>query len=70
MSNWIKVEHELPPEDQWVLISSEQVIRIATLTEGEFVLSAEDFEGGWQISTLPLSAVDYWMPIPKLPKED
>lgn len=62
---WISVKDRLPEEDKWVFVCVDmqgvpQCVGLGYLIDGEWCDDEND--DGF--------CVDYWMPIPKLPKEE
>lgn len=62
---WISVKDRLPEEDKWVFVCVDMqgvpmCVGLAYLIDG--VWCDEENDDGF--------CVDYWMPIPKLPKEE
>ena len=72
MGNWISVEDVLPPLDEDVLVFSHGQISVCSLVRPNYEVADfvwEDVYGFWDDDE-GISAVSYWMPLPKPPREE
>jgi hypothetical protein len=60
MSEWISVDDELPPEDQWVLLCEVKKIEMGIRIGNTFHLP--------DLGYFPVHP-NHWMPLPSPPKE-
>ncbi|HEY5234557.1 MAG TPA: DUF551 domain-containing protein [Rhabdochlamydiaceae bacterium] len=65
MSQWIKIEDELPPKSERILTTDSDDGRIQISTFDGRVFWNDDMES-WDS---PLSSVFAWQPLPEIPEE-